>query len=148
VKRATFLGLLIALLALLGCSPDPGTGPVAVVWDRDTCERCNMALSDPHYAAQVRDAQGAVHLFDDVGCALLWIDEHAQSGEPVEIWVQHHQTGAWLDARATRYERVPHTPMEYGYGATTQGDFSFTQVRDRVREREATRRMPAAGVTR
>jgi hypothetical protein len=32
--------------------------PVDFVWDREACEECKMALSDPHYSAQVIDPKG------------------------------------------------------------------------------------------
>jgi hypothetical protein len=135
-------GLAAALLlgALAGCSGPPETGPVEVKWDRDACARCRMVLSDRHHSAQVRqplpDGRSAVHKFDDIGCALIWLDDKPWADDPAaEIWVTDHRTGAWIDARTATYVAGQVTPMEYGLGAqperTPQG-LTFAQAKERV----------------
>lgn len=111
---------------LAACSGDPGTGPVEVKWDRDVCTRCNMVLSDRQHAAQVRYAptdgsRGRVNRFDDLGCAVLWLDQQPwrdQSG--VEFWVTDHRDGSWIDARGAWYVTGRLTPMQYGLGAQAE----------------------------
>ena len=124
MSRTLLSGLLLGLaLVLTGCSGDPGTGPVAVKWDRDTCARCNMVLSDREHSAQVRyspadGSRSRVHTFDDIGCAVLWLERQTwrdQAG--VEIWVTDYRDGAWIDARAAHFVRGRITPMQYGLGA-------------------------------
>ena len=126
---------------LAACSGDPGTGPVEVRWDRDTCTRCNMVLSDRQHAAQVRytpgdGARSQVRKFDDFGCAVLWLDQQPwrdQTG--VEFWVTDHRDGRWLDARSAYYVTGRLTPMQYGLGAQsdpTNGALDFTQARAHV----------------
>ena len=96
--RTTLL-LIAATALLLGCSGDPGTGPVEVKWDRDICTRCNMVLSDREHSAQVRYTPGdgkrsQVRKFDDLGCAVLWLDQQPWRTESgVEIWVTDHRNG-------------------------------------------------------
>ena len=126
-RRARLLPLLIAsLIGLLGaCSGDPGTGPVEVKWDRDVCKRCNMVLSDRRHSAQVRHSPAGrpsqVYKFDDLGCAVLWLKDQPWRDDPkVEIWVNDHANGKWLDAREAHYVRGQITPMEYGLGAQTE----------------------------
>jgi hypothetical protein len=123
-SRALALCALLALWALTGCSGDSGTGPGAVTWDRDACERCRMVLSDRRFAAQIRvpaeqeGKRSKLYRFDDVGCAVLWLDQQPFKDRPgIEIWVTDHQTGEWIDARTANYVRVKNTPMEYGLGA-------------------------------
>ena len=124
MSRVVLASLLLGLtLVLTGCSGDPGTGPVEVKWDRDTCARCNMVLSDREHSAQVRyspadGSRSRVHTFDDIGCAVLWLEQQPwreQAG--VEIWVTDYRDGAWIDARAAHYVRGRITPMQYGLGA-------------------------------
>jgi len=108
-----------ASLTLTACSGrDAGRGPVEIVWDRDTCERCRMVISDRFHAAQIRDAEGRPHRFDDVGCAVFWSQEHALTGSEPEFWVADFRSRAWVDARQARYVGGRSTPMGYGYGAT------------------------------
>ena len=93
------------LILLAACSGDPKSGPVEVKWDRDVCQRCNMVLSDRFHAAQIRhtppNEASQVRLFDDLGCALLWLDQQpGNAGAKVEIWVTDHRNGEWIEARS------------------------------------------------
>ncbi len=135
-------GLLMSLsLQLGGCSGDAGTGPADVIWDRDVCTRCNMVLSDRQHSAQVRRpasdaARGMVKKFDDLGCAVLWLDQQPWRDEAgVEIWVNDYQTGEWIDARTAYYVTDRQTPMQYGLGAqmtSTPGSLSFADAREHI----------------
>ncbi|MCB1886291.1 MAG: nitrous oxide reductase accessory protein NosL [Rhodocyclaceae bacterium] len=116
---ATWPWLAGASLTLAACSGrDAGHGPVEVVWDRDTCERCGMVLSDRFHAAQIRDADGKPHRFDDLGCALFWSEQHGLSGKEAGFWITDFRSREWVDARAARYVAGRTTPMGYGYGGT------------------------------
>ena len=113
---------LLATLVLTACSEDPGSGAVTPKWDRDTCERCRMVLSDRFHSAQVRHGKpgkrSGVHLFDDIGCAVIWLqDKPWRTDLGTEVWVNDHRTGDWIDARAATYVKGQRTPMEYGLGA-------------------------------
>lgn len=135
-----FLLSLVILGFLAGCSSDPGTGPAEVKWDRDVCERCRMVLSDRLYSAQIRGgAEGQktkVYRFDDIGCAVLWLEQQPWHGDPrTEIWVNDYRTGAWIDARAAYYVRDRITPMAYGLGAQADpvpGALSYAQALEHV----------------
>ena len=128
---------------LLGCPPAPATGPAPVAWDRDTCERCNMVIGDRRFAAQVRLHDGEVHRFDDLGCALLWIDEHGGANAADEIWVRDLDGRRWLPAESARYVHVESTPMDYALGAVEGpgGDgVDLARAREQVRTAERERR--------
>jgi hypothetical protein len=118
---------------------------VEVAWDRDVCSRCNMAIGDPRFAAQIRTASDQrAHVFDDLGCALLWLDaEGAALGGAEEIWVRDLGGADWLDARAARFVAAEHTPMNYGFGAVAapvDAALALEQVHAQVREVEGGRR--------
>ncbi|MCB1858019.1 MAG: hypothetical protein KDI63_07095 [Gammaproteobacteria bacterium] len=109
-------------LVLGGCSGAGEQGPVEVRWDRDTCERCRMVLSDRLFAAQIRvfpeGRRSKVFKFDDIGCAVLWLDKEAWKNDPkTEIWVRDHRTGDWIDARTAFYLGGMMSPMQYALGA-------------------------------
>lgn len=132
---------LAGLFLLTGCSGDSGSGPVAVKWDRDACERCRMVLSDRYHAAQVRyfppdKKRSQVAMFDDIGCATLWLADKPWEQDPrTEIWVTDHRTGEWIDATQATYVRGHLTPMEYGLGAQydpAQGGLDFTQAKQYI----------------
>lgn len=107
-----------------GCG-DPGTGPVDVHWDRDSCERCRMILSDRKHAAQIRyddeKQRSRVRMFDDIGCAVIWLEDKPWRDSPsTEIWTTDHRNGEWIDAQSAYYVKGQLTPMEYGIGAQSQ----------------------------
>lgn len=134
----------VFVLLLAGCSGDPGQGPVGVKWDRDACERCRMVLSDRAYAAQVRffpeDGRSKVFKFDDIGCAVLWLEDKPWKRDPkTEIWVRDMLSDQWIDARTAVYVKGRITPMEYGLGAQSQADpngMDFAQARSHIAEVE------------
>lgn len=136
--RSRYLVLLgMALLLLAACSRQTETGPVEIKWDRDTCVRCSMVLSDRHYAVQVRGGpKKQAFKFDDLGCAIHWLKDQPWANEPAtEIWVVDYRSGKWLDARSARYVSGKTTPMAYGYGATGEaipGSIGFEEVRKRL----------------
>ncbi len=140
-------GLLFAIVVLLlaACGGDPGQGPVEVKWDRDACERCRMVLSDRLHSAQVRvptlDGRSRVYRFDDIGCALIWLEERAERDDPAtEIWVNDWRTGDWIDARTATYLRGQVTPMEYGLGAQPEpapDGLDFAQAKAHILDVEA-----------
>lgn len=136
---------LLVLALLGGCGGDPGTGPVDVKWDRDSCARCNMVLSDRQHAAQVRyrpgeDRAGVVRKFDDLGCAVLWLDQQPwRNDNGVEIWVRDRHSGAWIDARTAHFLPGQLTPMQYGLGAqsgTSGGTLDFARAVNHIYEIE------------
>lgn len=145
-NRRRPLGTLLFGVAVLlaACSGDPGTGPVDVKWDRDVCARCNMVLSDRQHSAQVRhtpaDGRSQVKLFDDLGCAVLWLDQQPwRDAAGIEIWVNDHVTGEWLDARTAHYVRGRITPMQYGLGAQREfvaGALDYAQAVEHIHEIE------------
>ena len=132
------------LLGLTACSGDPGTGPLDVKWDRYTCERCRMVLSDRKHSAQVRvpqaEGRSKIVFFDDIGCAVVWLeDKPFRDDTRTEIWVTDWRTGDWIDARKAVYLTGQVTPMEYGLGAQTDPDAQalvFAAARERIFEVE------------
>lgn len=136
----------IIFLALVACSGEPDSGPVEVKWDRDVCTRCSMVLSDRRHSAQVRATpvpgkRSKVFKFDDIGCALLWLDDKPWRDDPkTQIWVNDHRNGKWIDARSAYYLPGQITPMEYGFGAQSEpadNALSFAQARQQIFELEA-----------
>lgn len=133
-------GLLSLMIVIASCTGDPGTGPVDVKWDRDTCERCRMVLSDRLHSAQVRGGpageKAKVYKFDDIGCAVIWLEDKAWKDDPgTEIWVTEHQSGEWLNARKAFYMKGELTPMEYGLGAQLEsapGALNFAQAKEHI----------------
>lgn len=116
---------LLVLIMLSACSGEPQTGPVDTKWDRDSCERCRMVLSEPHFATQIRyfppGKYSRVAKFDDFGCAVLWLqDKPWKEDSQTEIWVADHRNGEWINALTATYVARNNTPMAYGLGAQSE----------------------------
>ncbi len=92
--------------------------PVDFVWDRVACEECKMALSDRHYSAQIIDADGRAYFFDDIGCAVLWLQRQPWK-DKARTWVNDVKTTQWIEAQKANWiSGDPQTPMGYGFAAT------------------------------
>jgi copper chaperone NosL len=116
---------LLLVCLLNGCSAQEATGPVEVRWDRETCTRCAMAVSDRHSSAQVRGAPAGestrVFVFDDIGCALIWLDGQPWKDDArTEIWVTDQLTGHWLDARTATFIPGKRSSMGFDLGAQSE----------------------------
>ncbi len=145
IARREFLGLSAGTLALLasGCGKSGWPeGMVPIKWDRDTCVRCNMLISDRRFAVQAQRTEVANVSFDDIGCALVWLAE--QPREPrwelsaMRLWVaditNRGDAIRWLDAKTAHY--VTRTsPMNYNQGAVAMaepGSLPFAEMRAHV----------------
>ena len=141
------LGLTLLVL-WTACSRESPSGPGEIKWDRQTCERCQMVVSERRFAVQLRgEHDHRLHAFDDLGCALLWLDEQSSAGlgERPEIWVRDAANRRWLDGRRARYGGGHRTPMRYGYAVTeaeSEGALALPEVREQVRSLERMRRRP------
>jgi copper chaperone NosL len=109
---ATGLGALIVAVVLW-----PGgaaSGPEPIAWGRDTCGRCRMHLSRPGFAGELRDRQGTLHKFDDLGCLVGAIV--ATHAEVPAAWVEDHAGGGFVPLLAAHLVRAEglQTPMGHG----------------------------------
>ncbi len=143
---AAGLGLAPLAAALLAaCARDPAwpDGMVPIKWDRDTCTRCRMVISDRRFAAQMRGGPRAtVFNFDDIGCAVSWLRdkarEHPWMSEPASrLWVADIGSPGekWLPAPDAHYLGGRTSPMAYNQaasGSAQPGSVDFETMRQRV----------------
>jgi hypothetical protein len=139
----THASWIVVCAAAFACSGAPSVGPVEVAWDRDACAHCYMTIGDRRAAAQLRrEPGGEVQLFDDLGCALLYLGD----GAFTELWVRDASGSRWVDARQARFTNGATTPMDYGFvtmaaeGEGTATGLTLDRVRAAVREIEDERR--------
>jgi nitrous oxide reductase accessory protein NosL len=120
MRRFSLVVIFISLfLAFSGCEKKPVGGVSKMHWDRDMCERCKMAISERKYALQLIDPKTKKsYKFDDIGCAILWLDEeHIPWADSAIIWITDAKTGEWIDAREALYTDDSITPMAFGFAA-------------------------------
>ena len=117
-RRAFVASTLLAPLLMSSCNEETNTAqPPQISYDRDTCVRCGMIISDERYAAALVAPDGSVRLFDDAGEMLLSAAEDEKAVQ--HAWAHDRQGRQWIDATAAIYARgAPETtPMGTGYVA-------------------------------
>jgi hypothetical protein len=116
-----------AVAIAAGCARSEGASEP--FWGKQPCDHCGMVLSDRRFGAQSITTAGERLFFDDVGCMVLFAEEH---GAPRRSWVHDANTGAWLDVRAARYRPALGSPMDFGFDATADEGIAWSEMRVRV----------------
>ncbi len=151
-RRFVIAGLaltpLAAMLAACGKKGDWPEGMAPIVWDRDSCARCSMGISDRRFAVEMRGGPKDMTLkFDDIGCALHYSREKAAehawlSDAATKFWVADSASKGnevrWFDARKAHYVTAT-SPMAYNYAAVAQpqaGSFDFDTTKQHILAKE------------
>ncbi len=79
------------------------------------CSECNMDVEDMRYEAQIITQNGDTYFFDDIGCIILWLENHQP--KIVKIITKTIDTKSWIDVKKAWYSRVAPSPMGYGFAA-------------------------------
>ncbi|MDR0247421.1 MAG: hypothetical protein LBI16_03365 [Burkholderiales bacterium] len=93
--------------------------PREIKLNQDTCTRCKMALKDRLNSAQIIDPEtGESLMFDDLGCAVAWLDDKKPAWRSdAVIYVNDSTDGTWLKADEAILATPYATPMSYGIAA-------------------------------
>ncbi|MDP2880415.1 MAG: hypothetical protein Q8N89_02410 [Azonexus sp.] len=142
-------GLLLTPLAaaLSACSNKGGwpDGMAEIKWDRDTCVRCSMVISDRRFAAELRGGpDNTVFKFDDPGCLAFWLKEKADkypwmADAATRMWVadfnsKSREEMTWLAPQRAQFITKA-SPMGYNFAAVSMpapGSLDFTDMRQHV----------------
>jgi hypothetical protein len=89
------------------------------------CPQCNMFLVGKKDTAQIITNDHKTHFFDDVGCAILWLEEQNIEPKSIKFWVYTRDTKKYVLAIDAFYSKIDDTPMKYGFSAyeNSQEDF-------------------------
>lgn len=121
-RRGFTAGMVLTPLALTGCGGEPAdtARPPEINYDRDTCDRCGMIISDDRYASGLVAADGSADLFDDIGEMLKSVRETGLGTD--RAWVHDWLSREWIDATTAIYVRAAPelTPMGTGIVAFKQ----------------------------
>ena len=141
--QALALTPIAAALSACGSQGEWPEGMAEIKWDRDTCVRCSMVISDRRFAAEMRGGEkNTVFKFDDIGCAVFWMRDKAgdfpwMAEAATRIWVADAagKGDKWLDARKAHYSGGAMSPMGYNFSARAYveaGSQSFDEMRQHV----------------
>lgn len=122
---------------VLGCNRDKKNGPVDIDWHHEHCDRCRMIIWNKRFATEIRAPSGQLWKFDDIGCAMFWLEKQSFSefSKGAEIWVKSYGSEDWLDARSAFYVYGVKSPMRYKYGALEKpvsGDVSYDVMKKQI----------------
>jgi hypothetical protein len=134
---------LAAALSACGHSGAWPEGMAEIKWDRDTCTRCSMVISDRRFAAQLRGGEKNIAFkFDDIGCAVFWMHDKQKeypwlADAATRFWVADAGGNGekWLEAKKARYSGGGMSPMGYNYSARAYaeaGSQGFEEMRQHV----------------
>lgn len=142
-------GFLLTPLAatLSGCGKKGNwpEGMAEIKWDRDTCVRCSMVISDRRFAGQIRGGpEQTVFKFDDPGCLAFWLKEKTEQypwlNDPAtHVWIADYNSKSrdemtWLNPKRAHF--ISHrSPMGYNFAAVTTpmaGALDFTDMSQHV----------------
>ena len=91
-----------------------GDGPEPVRWGRDACAHCRMILSRPGFAGELRDRDGRLTRYDDLGCLFTALARvHTQTPEG---WVEDHAGHGWVPLLGATFVRGAGSSTPMGSG--------------------------------
>ena len=128
---ASGIALLSIVAGVVFFWPSQRTGAEPITYGRDACAHCRMHISQPGFAAELRDTNGVLTKYDDIGCMLRAMV--ALHHEVPEVWVEDHDGGGFVPLLGASLVRAEHleTPMGYGIvafkDATAAAAFARTQ---------------------
>lgn len=113
--KALVIGVvgLVAVVALV-CLWPARTGPEPLRYGVDACAECRMQVTRPGFGGELRDADGRLTTYDDVGCLIRAMLK--RRGAMPEAWVEDHAGGGFISLLSAHLVRGPgaETPMGYG----------------------------------
>lgn len=120
-----YMLILLLLLGFTACRDRIDTGPHAVHYGEDVCERCRMIISDKRFAAQFITGRGEAKKYDDIGCMADDLKDARKRGEtPLAVYISDYNTGEWLEAGKAFYLQNSElkSPMGYNIAAFGSGE--------------------------
>jgi len=148
-KLLLIIGLVLGFSA---CEKKDPNGPHKIHYDRDMCAECKMVISDRNYAAQiVNPIKNKAYNFDDIGCAIIWMDASNEEWlDSAKLYVADQKTAELIPAKEVFWAKGFTTPMDFGFAAfkvKPEGDtYDFLEVyRDVLDANKAKQKMKCGG---
>lgn len=119
-KPATSLAgasvLLFFMIGLSSCT----VKSQPINYGRESCEFCQMTISDNHYGTELVTKKGKVHKFDSVECLLHYMQQHNLKDDDVKfvLVTGFDQPGKFLDADKAFFLNSENLPSPMGASLT------------------------------
>jgi hypothetical protein len=90
--------------------------PIKIIPNKMQDPYCLMKLESSIDAVEVISPSGNTWFFDDIGCAVLWLEDKSFK-DRAKIYIFSTDTKEWIDAKKAYYKMGIKTPMLHGFGA-------------------------------
>ncbi|NBC18911.1 MAG: hypothetical protein GVY18_16540 [Bacteroidetes bacterium] len=117
--RVLTITLMLGLLLLAGCTPEPEP----IRYGQDECAYCRMAITDPRYGSELVTSTGKTYMFDSIECLAAHVQTTAQESPEIEVhslWVTDYTRPEHLirvDAAAFLHSDSLRSPMALNVAA-------------------------------
>ena len=120
---------LVALVVGVVCLWPVRRGPEPLRYGVDACAECRMPVTRPAFGGELRDADGRLTTYDDVGCLVrAMLRRH---GAMPEAWVEDHAGGGFVSLLTAHLVRGgTETPMGSGIVAFADAGAAETFARE------------------
>lgn len=111
-----------------------------VIWDKESCAECRMAIGDPSFAAQLQTNDGRTLNFDDPGCLITYVIDRRP--EIHAVYFHLYKKNEWLDLDRTGFVLGERSPMGFDLSATlkeTPGAISWDRAIESVQRKNERR---------
>lgn len=125
MKKILHFIVLILFSILISSCVEGEARPQDPLWERESCARCRMVLSEKRFAVQRILATGETHYYDDIVCAM----KHSHTPDDGKVYVRPDGGDEWVPAEESTFEKGLRTPMNSGYGAVkSNGPVSYQEI--------------------
>ncbi|MDX1808783.1 MAG: hypothetical protein R3331_04545 [Sulfurospirillaceae bacterium] len=105
--------------------------PLSFKDNKIQCPECKMYLVGKRFTVQIITNDNKTHLFDDPGCAILWMEKNKINTDTAVIWVYSIDTKKYINAKTAHYSIYDYAdPMHYGFGAYEKNKKGFIDFND------------------
>jgi len=129
-----FVALLLCIGSIVAFWPDDRSGPGPILYGRDVCAHCRMHLSQAGFAGELRDRNGVLTKYDDIGCLLQVMLKKRE--ETPDVWVEDHDGNGFVPLLSASLVRVSDRATPMGHGIVAFATPAAAQAFLRAREGE------------
>ena len=97
--------------------------PVKIKPKEYQCSECNMDIEALDYSVQLITKNGNTYFFDDIGCVVLWLENHKVDTQ--KIITMSLDSKQWIEVDKAWYTRTAPSPMGYGFAAYEKKQENF-----------------------
>jgi len=116
VKKTVLQSMLLIGLLLSGCTSEPEP----IRYGSDTCDHCNMQISDPRFGSELVTAKGKILKFDSIECLAAYSVRHTDSEG--DLFVTDIETKELINKESAYFMKSEQLKSPMGLNLSAIGD--------------------------